>query len=80
MLFVMSGLGISGPMTFVVAFVLLFVQGVVFQHTYVSLFPVQPHRLRQAKVAPSILLFALQVFFWVVVLVLARYWRANHGT
>jgi hypothetical protein len=80
LLFVMAGLDIGGLMTFVAVFLLLSVTAIPFQYTYASLFPIQPQRLREAKLAPSFVLFAAQVLFWAILFVLGSYWRSNHGT
>src|SRR5947207_3372214 len=79
-LFVMAGLNISGVMKFVAGFVLLLVTAIPFQHSYASLFPVQPRRLRDARLAPSAVLIAGQVLFWAGLFVLFSYWRSNRGT
>jgi len=79
-LFVMAGLDLSGVTEFVVGFLLLFVTAIPFQASYTSLFPEEPRRLREAKVASSILLLASQIAFWVILFVIASYWRSQHGT
>ena len=80
MLFVMAGLDIGGFLTFVAAFVLLFVTAVPFQYTYTTLFPTQPERVLQAKLGRSVLLLIAQLLFWAGLFALASYWRATQGT
>jgi len=79
-IFVMAGLDIGGAMFFLVSFALLFVTAIPFQFTYTSLFPEEPRRLREAKVGPSVLLLASQIAFWIMLFVIASYWRRQHGT
>jgi hypothetical protein len=77
-LFAMAVLNISGLMYFVGSFVLLFVTAIPFLYSYRLLFPVEPYRLREAKVAPSVLLIGGQIAFWVCLFALASH-TARHG-
>lgn len=79
-LFVMAALNIGGVMNFVGFFALLFVTAIPFQYSYRSLFPIEPQRLREAKLIPSLLLVGGQVVFWVGLFVLASHVGAGHGT
>lgn len=79
-LFVMAALNLSGLMNLVGTIVLLFVTAVPFQYSYSSLFPIEPSRLREAKILPSFLLFATQVVFWVLLFVVASRVGESHVT
>jgi hypothetical protein len=79
-IFVLAGLDIGGVMFFVVSFLLLFVTAIPFQFTYISLFPEEPGRLREAKVGSSVLLLVSQIAFWIMLFIIASYWRNQHGT
>ena len=79
-LFVIAALDVSEIMEFVGIFSLLLVTAIPFQYTYASLFPIEPRRLREVRVVPSILLFSGQVLFWVGLFVLASHWGSTLGT
>jgi len=79
-LFVTAPLGVGGFMNFVWFMALLFLATIPFQYSYGSLFPVEPHQLREANVLPSILLVAGQLVFWVALFLLVSRLASQNGT
>lgn len=79
-LFVMAGFDLSGLMNFIATLVLLVLTAIPFQYSYHSLFPVEPARLREARIALSLLFFTAQALFWVALFVTASYLEKRHGT
>jgi len=72
-LFVMAALDIDGLNYFPALFALLFVTAIPFQYSYRLLFPIEPQRLNEAKVVPSVLLIGGQIAFWAGLFVLCNH-------
>lgn len=79
-LFVMSVVNFGVLIDSAFYFGLLCLVAIPFRLSYTTLFPIEPHRFLDARIGPSVMLFAGQLLFWAGLYFVLGNMRVGNGS